>query len=441
LPRAGGKFNDPVFGTEIMRVTDAVECPAPGCNTFYNQWPTFNADNTRIMIRKGDNGDVIIKAFDPVNFSVGPTVRTSPTVSCSTLTWQGAMWSRTDPDLIFVHANYYDPNCAASGLKLYTYRPSTNVFTLLKDFAPELAPGQPDYLFEMHVDAHDEIFTLMQNRVGNADNPLYFIVWKKSTNTVLQHILNDATFDANAALPDKSGRWIYFPLNKTELDGTRGRVVDLQTGTWQTLSWTGADDPPSHGDVGTGTLTGHGNFSGAANIRSLGSIHTSTKSFDYKDANGVVDWSQDQHMTLYADDESWATMALFDESNVQKTGAFANEVMQFAMDGSQRIRRLLHHRSKIDNLSNTSGYWAMPKPTISRDGRFIAFTSNWGNSGRYDLFIARINPAPHLLSTVPSTQPASSSQNASAPNAVRPRRVNQQSQPKARAGRQRRKGN
>src|SRR5206468_11678059 len=91
----------------------------------------------------------------------------------------------------------------------------------------------------------------------------------------------------------------------------------------------------------------------------------------------------------------------------QKTGAFENEVMQFATDGSQRIRRLLHHRSHIDNLSSTSGYWAMPKPTISRDGRFIAFTSNWGNSGRYDLFIARIDPAPPVTPTPTPTPIAS----------------------------------
>jgi len=68
--------------------------------------------------------------------------------------------------------------------------------------------------------------------------------------------------------------------------------------------------------------------------------------------------------------------------------------MQIAMDGSQRIRRLFHHRSIVNEQSpGTDGYWAEPKVTISRDGRYIAFTSNWGNSGRYDLFIARIEPA------------------------------------------------
>ena len=408
LPPAGGRFSDPVFGTEIMRATDAVDWRAPGCSTFYNQWPTFNADNTRLLIRCGDTGDAIIKAFHPETFTIGPTLRKSPTFKGTTLCWEGATWSRADPDLIFVHAAYYDANYPASGMKLYTYRPSTNTFALLKDFGPELAPGQPDYLFEMHVDAHDQIFTLMHKRVGQSE-PLYFIVWKRSTDKVLQHIRNDASFDVNNCNPDKSGRWIYFGHNKTQANGARSETWDSQTNTWQTIYWTGADDPGSHGDIGTGILVGHGNFSGGATGRSLSDLHHHTMLFDYKDAQGTTDWSQDQHMTLYADDESWATMALYPEGGPNNTGAFRAEVMQFATDGSQRIRRLFHHRSVIDNLTNTSGYWAIPKPTISRDGRFIAFTSNWGNSGRYDLFIAKVDAAPRLSGLSPKRAAAPSS--------------------------------
>ncbi|HEX7318509.1 MAG TPA: hypothetical protein VF297_31670, partial [Pyrinomonadaceae bacterium] len=63
-----------------------------------------------------------------------------------------------------------------------------------------------------------------------------------------------------------------------------------------------------------------------------------------------------------------------------------------------RVRRLLHTRSRVDNRTETGGYWAMPKATVSRDGRFVAYTSNWEGSGRYDLFVAKIEPAPRLTS-------------------------------------------
>ncbi|MGI9067136.1 MAG: hypothetical protein ACR2HX_12130 [Pyrinomonadaceae bacterium] len=410
VPNAGDKFKDPVFGTEIMRATDQRDCPNLGCGTWYSQWPTFNSDNTRIMIRKDVSGDMMIKSFDPTSFTLGPILRKTPTLPGGVaLEWQGATWSRTDPDLIYVHVMSYGVDYPSTGMKVYTYRPSTNVFTLLKDFAPELAPGQPDFLFEMHIaqDGKDDIFTFMHNRVGNPENPLYFIVWRRSTDTVLQHISNDATFDANAALPDKSGRWIFFPLNKIQPDLSKHRTLDLQTNTWQTTYWTAPDDAPTHGDVGTGTLTGLGNWSGGFNLRSLSNIHSSAILFNFKDANGVKDWTNDQHTSLYADNESWAMLGMIDDpaSDLPETLAFENEVLQIAMDGSQRIRRLFHHRSLMDNYSETSGYWSVPKPTISKDGRFIAFTSNWSNSGRYDLFIAKIDPAPAVSTPTPTPTP------------------------------------
>lgn len=420
LPRAGATFNDSTFGTLIMRATDEKDYPAPGCGTWYSQWPTFNSNNTRLLIRCGVSGDMKIKAFDPATFTLGPTLRTQSTITNGhSLQWQGATWSRTDPDLIFVNAAYYNQDYpAVSGMKLFTYRPSSNTVTLIKDFT-SLAPGKPDYLFEMHIaqDGKDDLFTFMQHRIGWPDNPLYFIVWRRSSDKLILHVLN-SKIDANAAAPDKSGRWIWFALNKTQSDGARHRILDLQTNTWQTIYWKASDDSPSHGDGGTGTNVGKGNFSGGFNFRTLSNPHKSSILFDFKDANGVLDWSNDQHTSLYADDESWVTIGLYDESDAHDTGAFENEVMQIAMDGSQRIRRLFHHRSQIDNKTATTGYWAVPKPTISKDGRFIAFTSNWGNSGRYDLFIAKIDPAPRLTGLAQTPAPSSST-------LVRQRRVTQ----------------
>src|SRR5712664_1423557 len=212
LPSAGGTFTDPVFGTQIMRVTDATECPAPGCGTWYSRWPTFNSDSTRILIRKGTSGDVIIKAFDPIAFTLGATIRTIATITNGySLAWQGATWSRTDPDLIFVHAGNYETGATVTGMKLYTYRPSTNALTLIKDFT-QLAPGQPDYFGPMQVaqDGNDDIFTLAENRVGNPDNPLYFVVWNRLTDTVLKYVQNDASFYNKQGTADKSGRWVTF---------------------------------------------------------------------------------------------------------------------------------------------------------------------------------------------------------------------------------------
>src|SRR2546425_7880132 len=55
LPRAGGKFIDPAFGTEIMRATDERDDPV-GLSTYYSHWPTINRDNTYILVKKGLSG-------------------------------------------------------------------------------------------------------------------------------------------------------------------------------------------------------------------------------------------------------------------------------------------------------------------------------------------------------------------------------------------------
>lgn len=410
LPRAGGKFNDSVFGTQIMRLTDGNDYPAPGCGTWYSQWPTLNSNNTRLLIRCGESGDMKIKAFDPVSFTLGPTLRTSPTLPGGvSLDWQGATWSRTDPDLIFVHVGGYDASYSATGMKLYTYQPSTNAFTLLKDFGPQLANNNPDYLFEMHIaqDGRDDVFTFMQYRSGKQNNPIFFIVWKRSTNRVLYHLKVDPSFDMNNCYPDKSGRYVYCGPNHPSKDR---KIYDLQTGRVQTLSWNANDDPVAHGDLGDGTLVGRGSFSGNYTKRNLSDVHKITAIlFDNKDAMGKKDWSNDSHTSMYANDEEWALLGLYDDRNVtepgMETNAYENELVQISMSDPNKIRRLVHHRSVIDNKTETTGYWATPKPTISRDGRFIAFTSNWGKSGRYDLFIAKVDPAPRLAG-LSQTQPA-----------------------------------
>ena len=60
LPSAGGKLIDPVFGTEIMRVTD--ERDGANFGTAYAYWATFNSNSTRVI-------------FSPQCAKFSPTVR------------------------------------------------------------------------------------------------------------------------------------------------------------------------------------------------------------------------------------------------------------------------------------------------------------------------------------------------------------------------------
>ena len=104
-------------------------------------------------------------------------------------------------------------------------------------------------------------------------------------------------------------------------------------------------------------------------------------------------WSystQQDHFSMLAENERWAVSSRFSTSGGPVLNPFDNEIVQVATDGSDRVRRIAHHRSLVGI------YEDQPKASISRDGRYVAFTSNWGVvNGRRDVYIVvNIPPAP-----------------------------------------------
>jgi len=100
-------------------------------------------------------------------------------------------------------------------------------------------------------------------------------------------------------------------------------------------------------------------------------------------------WDIAYHVSQLADDERWTLISFYLNP---ASGLFRRELVQVATDGSQRVRRFAHHRS----MSND--YYHLPRANISRDGRFAAFTSDWGGRARTDFFVAKIPP----ISTAPT---------------------------------------
>ncbi|MDQ5846710.1 MAG: YdcF family protein [Acidobacteriota bacterium] len=405
LPRAGGKFIDPVFGTEVMRATDESDGPAPGLGTYYSHWPTFNANNTRLLIRKGHTGDAILKTFDSVNFRIGAGREILPLEYPSGfgLSWESSTWSHNDPDILFSFAND-----RKGGMRLYAYDVAGKKFKLLKDFS-SIARGR-DHLRQMYVSADDDVFCWLLARVG-VDGPLGYIVYQRSTNRILYNNPASAYVGGiNEVHVDKSGKWLTIHLNQTQPDNSATRILNLQTGAIDFLYKNEADSPAGHGDLGTQTIVGFDAWQDGITWRRLSAPHAPRRVFYFRTAigrhGGTADWTHDFHGTMLADNEDWITIGTHrDPSATQRgSGIYDDEILQVSLDGSERIRRICHSRSVVDDKSESTNYWAAPKPTISRDGRFIAFTSNWGKSARYDLFIVKIEPAPYLTK-VPAVTP------------------------------------
>jgi hypothetical protein len=360
LPKAGGVFTDPVFGTEILRVTD--EADGKENNQAYSYWPSFNRDSTRLHIACGNRR--VLYRFDPKAFRIvgkeplfgkrppnGPEPR-----------WDDAMWSADDPDVLYCH----------EGLRLWAYNVAKQEYALVKDFSKDLPPG---HLCQMSKSADDKVFA------GSLQDPKWkrtgYFAWRRDTDKIVLH----ETAEHDEVQTDKTGRWCVIKTGKQGKGVIRVRIADLASGKIEDLTDAAPDYAPGHSDNGRSTLIGHDNHKNRVTLRRMDAPHAFAGILEFKD-----DWSQGYHVSMCADDESWATLSLYVSNRFKQSGEFTNEIIQAATDGSGRVRRLAHHRSVFRS------YWDSPRANISRDGRFVVFTSNWEGTGQRDVFVLRVPP-------------------------------------------------
>ncbi len=381
LPPAGGKFRDPLFGTEILRVTDPSTAIDGG--TFYSYWPTFNADNTRILVRTANDGTAHVYDFDPASFNYGSR-KLIPASPSGYPNVESAIWSGRDPDSLF----------ALVGTRIYAYHPSKGSYTLITDLSLEFPRGE--FLWQLSLSSNtDNVLAFARRRMNSSGGSDYvgYGAYSRSQRALLVN-QSIATNDLDEVQVDKSGRWL---VVKGEAKTSKGfSIRDLENnGARKELKYGPPDYAPGHSDNGNGFVSGFNNYLNTIDRRNFTNPTPIITELSLRN-----DWSQGIHVSHLADNDGWILVSLYEVSRIANPlGPFHNEIILVKTDGSENVIRLLHHRSVYKS------YYDTPRANISRDGRFIAFTSNWGGGERHDLFIARIQPPP------------------TAPAASRPRRV------------------
>jgi len=362
LPAKGGKFTDPTWGTTVMRVTDASDGAWNG--NAYSYWPTFNKDNTYIIISNLWNGGDYVQHFDPVNFALvgskAPLFAT-PVPGGGSPGWEDVIWSGVNPTHVLCH----------SGLKIWDYDVDTHGWVLVKDFTSAgLVAGSADISqFSRSVDDNVFGFSLKDaswNRVGYA-------AWRRDTDTVLLNVTDSSHDEVQI---DKSGRYL---VAKVATGGYESIVYDLQAHTSTGLTDGDPDYGPGHSDNGFGTVVGYENWMNRILFRSLTTPHQFTVVVDF--ANN---WSHSEHISFLAEDENWLEVSTYDVGT-PPNDSLRSEIFLVRTDGSGEVQHICHHYSKVEGE-----YWASPRANISRDGNYIAFTSRWGDTGQTDLFLARV---------------------------------------------------
>ena len=358
LPRAGGTFADPTFGTTILRVTD--ESDGASCNNFYSYWQTFNLDSTRFFIAC-DTSPKLYR-MDPNAFRISgkEPLFDRPPQGSGYLSAEDAIWSGTSASELYGY----------TGLKLYSYDVASKTYTLIRDFSAELASG---YLGQMSKSLDDNVFAFTKKDTNY--KPVGFLVWRRDQNKILRNA-NLLNFDEVQV--DKSGRFITV---KAKFDRTVDvQVIDLQTGSVENLTDPAPDFSPGHSDNGRQVVVGYDNWNNQFTIRKLTTPHQFQTVIGFGN-----DWSQANHVSMLADNEAWCVISNY-TAGAAPVGPFRNEIFQASTDGTQKVRRLAHHHSTYRD------YWDTPRADISRDGKFISFTSNWGSTTRRDVFIIKVPP-------------------------------------------------
>ena len=369
LSQAGAKISDPVFGTRILRVTDAADGNT-GAGTLYSYYPAFNINNTYLAVRE-TIGYARAKffRFDAVNFTAGPGfILSSPPAG---LQEYGLSWSGVSPTLTY----------GIGGHKIWEINVATQQATLVKDLSSQGAGG---YLTQMLKSLDDDVFGA--SIVDGGGNIVGYVVYKRSTDTIL---LRKLVGNLDEVQVDKSGRYLLVVYN----NGT-DEVYDLTTSPPRFVAYLSGSSGFNHHDCGVGTV-----FS-ATSGNALSYRQLATPFTIQQLVPGYWSYSgQQDHFSMLADTEEWAMASRYSTNGSPAVRAFDNEIVKVATDGTNRVQRIAHHRSVVLN----NNYNAQPKAAISRDGNLIAFTSNWGNSGgRTDVYVVQIESGITADNTAPN---------------------------------------
>lgn len=183
LPKAGGRFVDPTFGTTIIRVTDPQTAPMGAAVNAAPADSMFNADGTRVYLHQGNES--FLYAVDRSTARItnlGQLTRTVPGVG--NLTFDGAAWDPKNPNVLY--AIMLSPLYR----QLWQFRfPYPGTMTMLHDFSTEVSPGgYPIGRVQVSPDGRYFAIAASSQPDKGQDFLDYVVVWDRQLG--VSHVLN-----------------------------------------------------------------------------------------------------------------------------------------------------------------------------------------------------------------------------------------------------------
>lgn len=384
LPPAGGKYIDDLSGIEVLRFTDEHDGngTAAGFKNTYSVWPTLNCDNTRVWLFEY-GGSYYVGNLNPSTFErLGPLEEVTPARGAY-VDYETAFWSFLDPDKIFILVD----------CQIWSYKPSIKTYAVVADLRPSFPSGAR--FNQLYVSKDDNRFAAVVRSGSSGSTDYGCMVYEHSSNSIK---LNVSFTDINGITMDKSGCYVLLVRNDPE-GQVKQRIFNIDTGAVEVLNSDSNGQPDyciGHNDTGIDSVIGGDQWRGAFTWRNMSAPHAVKMAWQYS-KTGWINW----HVSTRADNEYWATASTYGgtltAAGEQQDGPFVREIFQVGIKDPfiGQFRRLVHTRANWDKP--VRNYWATPRATISRDGKFICWTGNnngASDSSRTDLFIAQIPPAP-----------------------------------------------
>lgn len=362
-PAAGSSVTDPTFGTSLRRLTNS---GSSGFAThIYSQLQAFSADNQYLLliedewytVRRRDNLALLLDASD-------------------TASWNAPRWHPTQANTII----HFDDN-ADTTLRLQFTDVTTGQTTTVFTFPASYQRIRSNQSFDEI--SRDGRFLGGMAALSNGDQMLFSL--NLATLTLGAELRLSADLYGGPCTPDPTWGevepdWIgvsplanYLMVQWTR-DGTT-RCSGLESFDIATGAFVGrVYDGHQHGDLGimadgvteffmtyelyhpSGLLSlGYRVLPGNATVQEPVYLRT-------------LEWMGD-HISCQGPAGVCLITTITDTSNGWQP--LEGEIFLQYLDGS--VERLAHHRS------SGCGYWVQPRGSLSRDGRFAIFATDWGS--------------------------------------------------------------
>jgi len=447
LPQAGASAVDPIFGHRLIRLTDATLCPG-GATHAYSYWAALNVDDTRLLA----DCDGVPTIFQ-VDLASGTVVSLGPAFQATPLWWEGTIWSRSSRTIAYgVYASTGNARLLAYDFGNQTY---TILKDLHTDTRFTNVFGSSSYLWQLSADTAQKRFAATV-KATSSGNELGAVVWDRTTDQIWTYALpsgqalDEVQVDHTGRylVMKLDGRqWQVWRLTDPSPgpvmadgpghsdngdavlfqghgNGLTVRTLDPPGGAVQIFAAARVDGKTNpYADAHASVLAADGwvYFSTYTDASSGGpyapwSLYSGAiYKLDYnqelllrpqKRLPEVVrmgrtlltrvsqiptapgQWYLDATNQLYVwnpnqADPRTSSMVVFDWRPIHE------EIVRVSTDGS-RLERLAHHYSHIGN--EVTDYGTIPFGSVSYDGRYVVFNSNWGGGGRVDVYAVQVQP-------------------------------------------------